>query len=222
MTTRTGADFRFASPDVRHFCLVKVTRAVSDYNACIELAKRGYAQQVCVLIRTMVECLRHAEYVIEPFGSEEHRTEAIKLVKEFFADGERGTTADPRKYHVQQGRVHDALGEILDQLAVKLGDTEGRRPARLAYRHSYAVLSNYVHSRYPECMDLYGGRPGQFHCRGMKGTPKDLESFVILEQFGATLSQGLALVVQGLGLQKLVESDPIISAWYKTHVIAAS
>lgn len=136
--------------------------------------------------------------MIEPFASEEHRTEAVKLVKEFFADGERGTTADPRKFHVQQARVHDALGEILDQLADKVGDTQGRKPARWAYRHSYAVLSNYVHSRYPECMDLYGGKPGQFHFRGMRGTPKDLENFVILEQFGTTLSQGFALMVQGL------------------------
>jgi hypothetical protein len=48
-----GHGFRYASPDVRHFCLVKVTRALSDYNACIELAKKGYAQQVCVLVRTM-------------------------------------------------------------------------------------------------------------------------------------------------------------------------
>jgi hypothetical protein len=69
----TPAGFRYSSPDVRHFCLLKAARALSDFNACVELARKGYLQEVCVLIRTMVECTRHLEYVIEPYGSEGHR-----------------------------------------------------------------------------------------------------------------------------------------------------
>jgi hypothetical protein len=180
--------------------------------------REEYVQEISVLLRTMVECLRHAEYVLEPFGSEKHKADAELLIKEFFADSKRGATADPRKYQVQQGKVHDALGEVLDQIAEQLGDTDGRKPAATWYRQTYAVLSNYVHSRYPECADLYGGRPGQFHVRGMKGTPKDAESVVILQQFAMTLSQGFALIVQGLNLRNLVDADPVIGAWYKSHV----
>ena len=71
--TPAGNAFRYSSPDVRHFCLLKAARALSDFNACVELARKGYLQEVCVLIRTMVECTRHLEYVIEPYGSEGHR-----------------------------------------------------------------------------------------------------------------------------------------------------
>lgn len=38
--------FRYGKPDKRHFCLLKAVRAVSALNAAIELAGRGYAQEI--------------------------------------------------------------------------------------------------------------------------------------------------------------------------------
>jgi hypothetical protein len=35
-----GGGFRYGSPDRRHFCLLKAARALSDFNACVELARR--------------------------------------------------------------------------------------------------------------------------------------------------------------------------------------
>jgi hypothetical protein len=129
-TTTAGKAFRYSAPDVRHFCLLKAARALSDFNACIELARKGYLQEICVLIRTMVECTRHLEYVIEPYGSEEHKAEATRYVREFFADGQRGATADPRKFQIQQGKVHDALGKVLDHMSAELGEDIDRPIAR--------------------------------------------------------------------------------------------
>ena len=198
---------------------MKAARALSDFNACIELARKGYLQEICVLIRTMVECTRHLEYVIEPYGSEEHKAGAERYVREFFADGQRGATADPHKFQIQQGKVHDALGEVLDRMWAELGeDREERRPAGTLYRDTYGVMSNYVHAKYPECIDLYGGRPGQFHVRGMSGTPKDAETLEILRSFATTLAQGFVMMVQGLKLRAIVDADPVIGNWYRNHV----
>src|SRR5215831_3101835 len=55
--------FRYGKPDERHFCLLKAVRAVSALNAAIELARKGYTQEVAVLIRTLVECTTHIEFV---------------------------------------------------------------------------------------------------------------------------------------------------------------
>jgi hypothetical protein len=217
--TLAGKAFRYDSPDVRHFCLLKGARALSDFNACIELARRGYVQEICVLIRTMVECIRHLEYVVEPYGSGEHKASAERYVQEFFADGRRGAAADPHKFQMQQGKVHDALGKVLDQISAELGkDSDGRKPAGALYRDTYGVMSNYVHARYPECIDLYGGKPGEFHVRGMSGTPKDAESLEILQSFSTTLAQGFVMMIQGLKLKAIVDADPMIGRWYMSHV----
>jgi hypothetical protein len=218
-TTAAGRAFRYSAPDIRHFCLLKAARALSDFTACIELARKGFLQEICVLIRTMVECTRHLEYVIEPYSSEEHKAEAERYVREFFADGQRGATADPHKFQMQQVKVHDALGKVLDQISAELKDEdEERKPAGVLYRNTYAVMSNYVHARYPECIDLYGGRPGEFHLRGMGGTPKEAEMLEILRSFATTLAQGFVMMVQGLKLRAIVDADPIIKRWYSNHV----
>src|SRR5215831_12262415 len=61
--TDDGRGFRYEAPDARHFCLLKAVRAVSALNAAIELARKGYTQEVAVLIRTLVECTTHIEFV---------------------------------------------------------------------------------------------------------------------------------------------------------------
>jgi hypothetical protein len=215
ISTERGPWFRYDAPDVRHFCLLKAARALSDFNASIELARKGYLQEICVLIRTLIECARHIEYVLEPYSSEEHREGAQRYLKEFFADNERSPTPDPRKFQVQQGKIHDALGKLLDQIAEQLREVDGRRPAAQLYKNTYRMMSNYIHARYPECMDLYGGRPGQFHVRGMSGTPKMGEALELLQSFRVALSNCFVMMVHGLNLRKIIDGDPVIASWYR-------
>jgi hypothetical protein len=86
----------------------------------------------------------------------------------------------------------------------------------------YRIFSNYVHGKYPEIMDLYGGRPGRFHLRGMSNTPKDLENLATLETFIENASTDFALMVQGLRLRPLLEADPILAKWYNGYFRASS
>ncbi len=158
--------FRYSAPDVRHFCLLKGVRVVSSLNACIALAGGGFSQEIATLLRTIVECTMQIEYVLDPNDSD-HPEAVKKCIDGYFADARRDSRADVKQERMQQSRVHTAIGRTLDALATQEEVSEGRIPAAKLYSNIYRSGSNYVHARYPETM--YGGTPGQFHLRGMRG-----------------------------------------------------
>jgi hypothetical protein len=209
--------FRYGKPDVRHFCLLKAVRAVSALNAALELARSGFAQEIAVLMRTLIECTTHIEFVLS--GSQADGTlkpEADKYVKAFFADYRRGDAADIKKAQVRQGLVHEVLGGELDRIREENDRAVERAsvPAAVRYSNVYLEFSNYVHAKYPEVMDLYGGIPGHFHVRGMRGTPKDAENLQTLDAFIDTASTTLRLVVNDLKLHDLVRLDAELGTWW--------
>ncbi len=58
---------------------------------------------------------------------------------------------------------------------------------------------------------MYGGTPGQFHLRGMRGgRPKDQENLEILETYITTASTTFVLMIQALDLRRLVEADFVL------------
>jgi hypothetical protein len=78
----------------------------------------------------------------------------------------------------------------------------------------FLTLSNYVHARYPEVMDLYGGDPLRFHLRGMGGTPKDVENIEMLDSFITSVSLTLKLLIQKLKLNGLIQNDTSLANWF--------
>src|ERR1700756_1369845 len=54
--------YRFDEPTTHHFCLLKAVRVVSALNASIELARRGYTQEIAVLMR--VGLVRLASFIV--------------------------------------------------------------------------------------------------------------------------------------------------------------
>ena len=80
----------------------------------------------------------------------------------------------------------------------------------------YLSFSNYVHGKYPETMDLYGGTPAHFHLRGMGGTPKDAENLAIIDSFVDTVSLTFAQMVSNFRLHDLVERDPVLADWVRS------
>jgi len=178
------------------------------------LARRGYTQEIYVLMRTLIECTTHIEFVLDSETSEKHRTTVTKYIDDFFADCERNPHAEIRKAQIRQGKAHERLGETLDGFSEQYDESEDRRPAEALFSSSYRIFSNYVHAKYPEVMDLYGGKPGQFHVRGMSGTPKDGENLDTLATFAKTLSNTFVIMILGLNLDRLVKADPVVEAWY--------
>jgi len=215
----TDRGFRFEQPDVRHFCLLKAVRVVSALNAAFELARDGYTQELATLMRTLVECTRHIEYVLDIDDSEPHRANVEKYLREFFDDAVRDPEADIKGVLIRDNKINEQLGKTLDRIVAQYGDTQDRVPAdRLLWKSSRA-FSFYVHARYPECMDLYGGRPGRFHLRGMSGTPKDHENLETLDTFITAASTTFVIMVQAISpLREVVLRDQTLREWYRERV----
>jgi hypothetical protein len=211
--------FRYDKPTLHHFCLLKAVRVVSALNASIELARKGYVQEVAVLMRTVAEFTTHIEFVLDLDDSEEHALKVKNYVEAFFADSRRDPEAEVKKAQVPQGAVHTSIGKTLDKLmAEQAGSVEGRTPAAILYSNVYRIHSNYVHGKYPEIMDLYGGTPGRFHFHGMSGTPKDMENIASLEAFVLSASNTLIRIAQCLNLRDRINADPVLAEWYRDGV----
>ena len=215
-----GSGFRYDHPDIKHFCLVKAARVVSALNACIELALAGYGQEIAVVARTLIECATHIEFVLDLNDTEKHKKLVREYLDGFLADAERGAGAPIKRAQVPQGVVSDTLGQTLDEIAEAIGKGEGRTPAATLYRNVYRTYSNYVHAKYPECMDLYGGTPGEFHLRGMSGTPKDQENIEQIASHIETACNTFVIMIQQLGLRDLMREDAVVDSWYRERMEA--
>jgi hypothetical protein len=133
-----------------------------------------------------------------------------KYVAEYFADYKRNRPSDFLKPRVRQSDVHKTVGSNLDELVNKSERASEFRnvDAATLLSSTYLSFSNYVHSRYPEVMDLYGGDPMHFHLRGMSNTPKDAENLEIVEAFIVAVSNSLRQMVLKFGMREKLRSYP--------------
>ena len=168
--------FRFLNPTAKHFCILKAVRAVSGLNAGLVLSKYGYNQELCVIIRTIIECNTQIAFVLTGLNEQnELRPDPKKLVEKFFNDFRRNEVSDFKGPHFNQKKLHETIGKAIDEeiRALEGGEKFSEIVTETLLSNTYLTFSNYVHSRYPEIMDLYGGNPEHFHLNGMQGTPKD-------------------------------------------------
>lgn len=208
--------FRYANPGVEHFCLLKAARVVSALNAALELARTGYIQEICILMRTLVECTTHIEFVLDARNDAgELEPPVAKYVQDYFADFARNSAADFKRAQVPQKTVNERLGKSLDDFAPQHDpDYQNIDRAKL-YSDTYLTFSNYVHAKYPEVMDMYGGTPPHFDMRGMQGPSKDAENLATLDCFVTTASIAFGLMVTILRLHHLVDGDEVLAEWFR-------
>jgi hypothetical protein len=183
----------------------------------IALAQGGFAQEISVLVRTVVEYTTHIEFVLHALNENDLlASDAGKYAHDFFADFARNGSADFKRAQIRQGVVNRRLGETLDNFSGSAGDAERRVPPERTYSDIYLTYSNYVHAKYPEIMDLYGGSPRRFHLDGMRGTPKDEEALQIIDVFIDTAAVALTLMVSKLHLRSILETDLELSIWFRS------
>jgi hypothetical protein len=209
---RSELGFRYKNPGLEHFCLLRAARIVSGLNASIELARLGYTQEIGVLFRTLNEYSNQVNFVlIGILERGEISVEATNYIASYFRDAHRDTSSKHDPLKLKQKRVHDAVGTDLDAFKEKT-PTDSRATTELL-SNVYLRFSYYVHARYPESMDLFGGTPGKFHLRGMSRTPKDHENILVLTSVITSVSLCLKGIVQNLRLHAIIESDPILKRW---------
>ena len=209
--------FRYGKPGVRHFCLLKAVRTVSALNAMIALARGGFAQEIGVLVRTLVECTTHIEFVLDALDENDVLAPDVdKYVQDFFADFARNSSADFKRAQVRQIVVHQRIGATLDSVSQQVGDAGHHALAEEMYSNVYLTYSNYIHAKYPETMDLYGGVPAHFHLAGMRGTPKEEENLQIIDTFVDAATVVLKLMAGKLRLHPILAAEPGLSIWFES------
>lgn len=113
-SAKNHTGFRFGKPDFRHFCLLKGVRIVSGLNACIQLVRAGYIQELFVLLRTIVEYKTHIEFVLYALDGElKLREDVSAYIEAYFADFLRNSSEDYKRPHLRQGAVHKAVGTTM-------------------------------------------------------------------------------------------------------------
>jgi len=214
----THAGFRYGKPDARHFCLLKLVRATSALNAMICLARSGYSQEIAVLVRVFTECTTQIEFTLLAQSSEgELARDAKQLLEDYFADFSRNDVTDHKQSKIHQALVHKHLGAEQDRLAALHDTTPISASSEALYRRITRSFSAYVHCKYPETMDLCGGRGPHFHIRGMSGTPKDDENIALLTTFAETARLTARSMILRLALFEVIQSDQTLLAWYRAE-----
>ena len=210
--TEFEAGFRYEKPELVHFCLLRSVRVVSALNASIELARYGYSQEIGVLLRTAIEYDSQITFMIASRRKDGSLSpDADAFVSSFFKDANRPGSNEDKKARLVQKRIHNTIGARLDGI---VGRSKNAKTASEMMTNVYVIFSNYVHAKYPESMDLYGGGPAHFHLKGMSRTPKDMENLEILETLITSASICMAGLAQAFEMRDVLNSDPELATWY--------
>jgi hypothetical protein len=190
---------------------------VSALNAALELARCGYVQEIGVLHRVVQESTSQIKAVMVQITEGNRVSGELEIfIAEYFKDSQRGESVQPSgATKLSQKYVNELIGSQLDKFSKLAPGDPGWKSTADRHWHIDWVFSNYVHGKYPETMDLYGGLPGRFHLSGMRGTPKDLENVQMLDALITGASRCFIGLVQGLKLQRLLSNDAMLSEWYR-------
>ena len=180
--------FAYKSPTIKHVCFLKAIRIVSGLNALLVLLQAGYVTEMGVLIRTIGDCINDIYFLLEHFPDKTPEVE--KYISDFFNEDidEAGIAQNQEKkiHRTKARKIYASRARLLSEHI----NFSVRRD--MVYK-IYSAYSGYVHSAYPNIMELYGGTPPyNFHMQGMKETPRigDWETILIAFIRSATLVFG--------------------------------
>ncbi|UVK56445.1 hypothetical protein DBIPINDM_003054 [Mesorhizobium sp. AR02] len=208
--------FRFSNPSIVHFCVLHLIRVVSCLNALIVLARYGYVQEICVLIRTGYEFLSKVDYVSTGYYDPEQREKVKLYVERYFSDNTRKPKRLDKDVSLRQKEINEGLQKNYENTTRSPKAPDDERGVAEMHRYVLSVFSNYVHARYPEVMDMFGGTPVQPHMVGMKGTPKDAENIVQIYTFFDSTNLSLKNVYLRLGYANSDVTPPSLREWAKS------
>ena len=202
--------YRYAKPTAKHFCILKAVRVVSGMNSCMVLAENGFNQEMCVMMRTVIDCLSQIDFIIAGIDKGNLADRQQKIVDSFFDDFRRNSPKDFGKSTIRQEKIHKEIERYFNRDGIAPMFSVSEKLSNV-----YRNFSNYVHARYPEVMDMYGGHIGRFHMTGMLGTPKDAESYEIIATFTDSVALTLAKMIDEFDMAEDIRRVPEIAHWIK-------
>jgi len=185
-------------------CYLKGVKSISTLNACLVLLKRGYTQEIGALCRMVDDFCNEIFFLLKPQGEDGNFSrDQIQFLESFFQE-ELDQPGDPlastqKRATVPVKKIHATFA--------KLASTElNSSDAQELLRTTQQAFSGYVHGAYPHIMEMYAGKPPQFHMSGMLDTPLVDESRKQLVGFVYRVSMASVFIARKLGLEEMENS----------------
>lgn len=222
------AGFRFQTGTPLIYCMLKLARTASALNAMKMLYEGGFTQEIAVLVRTVIDHTSHAEYVAHGYNDPVDQDKVLDHVDRFFADSRRNRNLDFARTLSRQEEIHKTVGRYTDAAKAELNwrdslpEEFSERPdlldrsAASLMSEVYLRFSTYVHARYPEVMDMFGGQSVIAHLDGMRGTPKDYENREMISEFLVTACNALKFVIYKFHLEEMFADQLQFRIWLKS------
>jgi hypothetical protein len=191
--------FRYASPTLLVFIMLRAVRVVSGLNALVVLLRAGFTQEMGVLIRTISEFLTDIGFAEDALTSPTPTHDQLRLAELYFTD-EGESTEELLARQRQPERISRKK-----MVAGEARIVSPENPFRLQQlkQSEENVFSDYVHGAYPRVMEMYEGGTKRFLVQGMAETPMIL---IWRRQIALYVHRALndfASVAHGIGLLDL-------------------
>lgn len=163
--------FRYKEKTIYQAIVQKLARVTSSLNATKVLMESGYYQEQAVMHRVLDELNEDITFlcigVIKNDIKDLHENFLSAFWEEEF-DQESSLKSTQKRPMVRREKIQAYINYQEDAGDDPSTGKEASRTVSKAY-------SGFVHAASPQVMEMYGGSPGHFHVRGMRGTPRELE-----------------------------------------------
>lgn len=172
--------FRYKNKGIHEALIQKLARYISGLNAIKVLLGAGYAQEACVLFRTIDE-IREDIFFLATAETNRARTDRhTQYLEAFYAEAAfsrpEGSLDIPKPNLVPRKKVRAHAINVL-------GEDLNPSKALAAGESLSTVFSGYIHAASENIMNMYGGYPPHFHIEGMLGTPRVTECIRATENY---------------------------------------
>lgn len=186
--------FVYAKVTAKHVAFLKAVRVVHSLHSLPLLCQRGLFIDAGTIVRCITDCLNEIYFLLEDYPNIKAPVE--KFVQYFGATSLIGDNDKPNA--VPSKKIHSAKARILQKYA----DFNGCRDS---IRRIYETFCGYVHSNYPNIMEIYGGPPNnfRFHMAGVPSSKEKGKHKVLIEEMIKDAQLTLAFMALKLNLTDL-------------------
>ena len=205
--------YRHVEQQTEQAIVEKLARIPSGLRAAQILYKTGFFQEQASLQRLIDEISEDIIFLAIPLMYGGGKPIHEKYLKAFFEEEFDPATGLP----TVQNRPMVPRKKIRAYIAESPIGTANPSSHITASRTLSKAYSGYVHAASPQIMEMYGGKPPQFHTKGMLGTPRELQHRQDLANYFYRSLAAFVIAARALGHQPVYD---LLFALNKKYEIA--
>ena len=169
---KDGPVFRYADKGIPQALIQKLARVVSGLHAARLLMEHGFFQELGALQRMLDELNEDifflAHGVISGSTTALHQKYLEAFYEEEFDNPDSAIKSTQKRPMVPRSKIMAYLGRVMGRQS--MGPPFDCSSIVEVMRSIHKAYSGYVHGASPQIMEMYLGRPPQWHLRGMVET----------------------------------------------------